>query len=120
VTIEPRSRYSAIYVTALEPDKTIETSRELLVVALARARNTGMKFSPAGDKMLSPGAGPFLMEPVKARIALHRTGEFKVFLLDHDGRLTGSRIEWENGGFTLDGARDKTPYYVVQLGAKPQ
>lgn len=120
VTIEPRSRFSAIYVTALEPDKTIATSRALLVVALARARNLGMKFSPAGDIMLSPGAGPILMEPVKARITLHRTGESKVFLLDHDGRLTDRPIEWENGGFTLDGARDKTPYYVVQSGAKTQ
>jgi hypothetical protein len=37
-----------------------------------------------------------------------------VFALDHDGRLTQTAIPVKNGVFTIDGARDKTPYYIVR------
>ncbi|HUT33621.1 MAG TPA: hypothetical protein VNE39_09090, partial [Planctomycetota bacterium] len=116
VTIEPQSRFGAIYVTAREKDKTVETAAELLVVAIARARNTGMKFSPSGDRMLAKGEGPIVMEPVKARIALGRAGTPKVIALDHDGKPTEAVVPVENGAFTIDGARDKTPYYLVRYG----
>ena len=53
VTIEPHSRFGTIYLTARDPRGTIASSRELLVVAVARARNTGMKFSPDGAMMLA-------------------------------------------------------------------
>jgi hypothetical protein len=58
VTIEPQTNFGAIYVTARQRDQTIESSRELLIVALARARNTGMKFSPDGKKLLAAGRAP--------------------------------------------------------------
>ncbi len=57
-TIEPQSRYGAIYLTVREPQGTLETARELLIVAMARARNTGQKSSPDGATMLSRGKGP--------------------------------------------------------------
>jgi len=116
VAIEPQSRFAAIYVTAREKDKTVEAAAELLVVAIARARNTGMKFSPSGDRMLAKGEGPVVMEPVKARIAIRRAGTPKVIALDHDGKPTEAAVPVENGAFTIDGARDKTPYYLVRYG----
>jgi hypothetical protein len=39
----------------------------------------------------------------------------KVLLLDHDGRRTEKTLPATNGQFTLDGARDQTPYYEVVL-----
>ncbi|MCY2953589.1 MAG: hypothetical protein NTU53_16660 [Planctomycetota bacterium] len=114
VSIEPTSRFGAIYVTARERDKTIESSKELLIVAVARARNTGMKFSPAGDRMLAAGAGPILMEPVIAKITIRKAGAPKVLVLDHDGRITDRAVPVENGGFIIDGANDRTPYWVVR------
>ena len=36
VTIEPLCPYAAIYVTARRRDQTIDTARELLIVAIAR------------------------------------------------------------------------------------
>ena len=39
VTIEPQCRFGAIYVTAREKDKALADARELLVVAIARARD---------------------------------------------------------------------------------
>jgi hypothetical protein len=114
VTIEPQGRFAAIYVTAREKDKDIASSRELLVVAIARARNTGMKFSPSGDRMLAQGAAPIRMEPVKARITLRKPGSATIVALDHDGKPTDKTLALEDRTFTLDGARDKTPYYLVR------
>ena len=66
VTIKPKCRYGAIYVTAKEKDRDLQTSQNLLVVAVARARNTGMKVYNE-DRILERGEGPVLMEPVKRR-----------------------------------------------------
>jgi len=114
VTIEPQSKFAVVYVTARERDKTIESSRELLIVAIARARNTGMKSSPAGDRMLAHGKPPILMEPVKATITIRKNGSPKVFVLDQDGKTGDREIPVQNGTFSIDGARDKTPYYLVR------
>jgi hypothetical protein len=114
VTIEPQSKFAAMYVTARECDKTIDSSRELLIVAIARARNTGMKFSPTGDRMLAAGKPPILMEPVRARITIRKDGSPKVFVLDHDGKVTDREISIQNGTVVIDGVRDKSPYYLVR------
>jgi hypothetical protein len=113
VTIEPQTPFAAIYVTARDRGQTIASARELLIVAIARARNTGMKFSPNGDRMLAPGKPPIVMEPVKARLTIRKPGATRVILLDHDGRITDKQIPLENGACHLDGARDQTPYYLV-------
>lgn len=114
VTIESQSRFAAVYVTARQRDATIESAPELLIVAIGRARNTGMKFSPTGDQLLAPGKPPILMEPVKAAITLRKSGSPKVFVLDHDGKLTNRQIPVENGTIAIDGARDKSPYYLIR------
>lgn len=114
VTIEPGSPFAAIYVTARQPQESIATARELLIVAIARARNTGMKFSPDGAMLLAAGEAPVRMEPVKARITVRRSGMSRLIPLDHDGRPTDRVIPVEKGRFEIDGARDKTPYYVLQ------
>ncbi len=107
-------RGPAIYVTAREPTATIDSARESLIVGLAQARNTGMKFSPGGDRILALGAAPIVMEPVKARITLLRPGAPRVVLLDHDGRPTAGTLKPAGGTLTIDGARDRTPYYLVR------
>ncbi len=52
------------------------------------------------------------MEPVKARITLKRNPA-KVYLLDHDGIRTQKALPIENRSFEIDGARDKTCYYLI-------
>lgn len=115
VTITPQSRFAAIYVTAPEKDGKVATSRRLLITALARARNTGMKFSVGGDDLLDKGKGPVLMEPVKATIAIAGRSVTGVRLLDHDGRRTEKTVPVSNDQFNLDGARDQTSYYEVTV-----
>jgi hypothetical protein len=115
VTITPQCPFAAIYVTAQEPDKDIRTSNKLLITAIARARNTGMKFNDAGDSLLDRGKPPILMEPVKATITLSKPGTPKLFLLDHDGLRTQTTLPVKNSTFTIDGTRDKTPYYLLEF-----
>ncbi len=113
MTIEPQSRFGAIYVTAREPDQTIASSPQLLIVAMARARNTGMKFSPDGKRLLAPGQPPILMEPVKATIAISRPRPARVLALDQDGVPTKQTLPVADGRFVIDGAKERTPYYLV-------
>jgi hypothetical protein len=115
VTITPESPFTAIYVTAQEPDKNIRSSKKLLITAIARARNAGMKFNDAGNSLLDRGKPPILMEPVKATITVTRPGTPKLIVLDHDGLRTPTTLAVRDGAFTIDGARDKTPYYVVEF-----
>jgi hypothetical protein len=115
VTITPQCPFAAIYVTACERDKDIRTSKKLLVVALARARNTGMRFNETEDSLLDRGQPPILMEPVQATITVSRPGTPKLVLLDHDGLRTETTLPIQDGQFTIDGARDKTPYYLIEF-----
>ncbi len=112
VTIAPRCRFGAVYVTAQERDATIASSKKLLVVAVARARNTGMKVF-ADSRILDRGGPPIVMEPVKAKISIRKDGDPTVHLLDHDGCRTGTTLPVTGGTFEIDGARDKTCYYLV-------
>jgi hypothetical protein len=113
VTVAPQSRFAAIYVTALEKNGKLATSKRLLVIAMARARNTGMKFSPTADDLLERGAGPILLEPVKAAVRIAGRRLAAVRLLDHDGRPTDKTLPVAQGAFAIDGAKDRTPYYLV-------
>jgi hypothetical protein len=113
VTITPRSRYAALYVTARERNADLASADTLLVVAIARARNTGMKVF-AETRLLLRGTPPVVMEPVKATIRLTRPGAPTVHVLDHDGCKIGQTLPITHGTFEIDGARDKTCYYLIE------
>ncbi len=113
VTIAMQSRFAALYITAREKEKDLTTSRNILVVAVARARNSGMKvFNDA--RILERGGAPVVMEPVKARITINKPGGPTVHVLDHAGCRTGRSLPVKGTTFTIDGARDKTCYYLVE------
>jgi len=113
VTIRPKSRFAAIYITAKEKDKDLVSSGKLLIVALARARNTGMKIF-RDTRLLDKGDSPVLMEPVRAEITVNRNGSPKVIVLDHDGRKTDITVPISNNTFEIDGALYKTIYYEIE------
>jgi len=117
VTITPKCPYAALYVCAKEPNRDLSDAPNLIVVAIARARNSGMKVYH-DDRILNAGHLPIVMEPVKAEIALHRTGLPTVYVLDHNGRRTDKTLPVVDGKFEIDGARDRTCYYLVQYREK--
>jgi hypothetical protein len=113
VKITPRSRYAAIYLTARDPGETIAEARSLLLVATARARNSGMKVLH-DQRILVQGKPPVLMESVRADVSIQKKGTPKVTLLDHDGRRTDQVLPVKQGSFDIDGARDQTCYYLIE------
>ncbi len=115
VAIRPACRYAAIYLTAREPDRNLTDSDAILVVALARARNTGMKVF-AENRIVDRGESPVVMEPVKAKILIRRQGNPTVYVLDHNGRKTGKTLPCSQGAFEIDGRLDKTCYYLISFG----
>lgn len=118
VTIESKSRFSAIYITAQSQTGTLEND-DILITAIARARNQGASilrdrfiFS-SGTRSGHHPTGPVLMEPVKASISLNRPSA-KVYKLDHSGNITGETIPVDDlGRFKIDTEIDKTPYYWI-------
>jgi hypothetical protein len=112
VTLTSKSRFAAIYVTAQDKDQDLATGRNLLVVALARARNSGMRVLN-DNRILERGGEPILLEPVRAEILVRRAGAAKVYLLDHSGRKTDRTLPIRDGKFEIDGARDRTCYYLI-------
>lgn len=117
VTIQPDCRYAAIYVSAQERQADLASAKGLIVVAIARARNSGAKLYHE-DRILNAGQPPIVMEPVKAKITLHRRGVPTVYLLDHNGRRTDRTLPLVDGQFEIDGARDRTCYYLVRYPEK--
>ena len=113
VTVNVASPYASIFLTALEKGATLATARSALVTAVARSANTGFKYFALDNKALDNGKAPILLEPVKATISLAGRKVGAVNILDHDGRRTGKTLPVQNGGFTIDGAKDKTLYYEV-------
>lgn len=113
VTIKPHSRFGAIYVTAAGPEETLADADRIIISAVARARNTGMKII-GDDTLLEQGKGPVVMEPVKAEITLERKGRPTVTALDHNGEKTKIELPVKSGTFTIDGAQYKTCYYLVE------
>jgi len=115
VTITPACPYAAVYVSAQGKQESVENAQRLVIVAMSRARNTGMRFNKAEDTLLDVGTAPVMLEPVNATITLRREGVFKVIALNHDGMRTTTTIPVEAGTFMLDGARDKTPFYLIEF-----
>jgi len=116
ITITPAAQFASIFLTALEPDKTLANCRGALVTAIARQANTN--FSYFVDKTpVVRGQPPTLLEPVRARIAIAGRKIAAVNCLNHEGRRVEGKTVAVNGeSFTIDTARDKTFYYEVVFG----
>jgi len=56
-----------------------------------------------------------LMEPVSAEITVKRAGDFKVHILDQDGRRSGETLAVQGRVIKFDTAVDKTMYYEVEF-----
>ncbi len=113
VTINVDTDFAVVLVTAMGRNKTIATSESILVNAVGRAKNTGMRYSGDRTEVIDIGGPPVVVEPIRATITIDRPGEAVVYVLDHDGRRTDRTVPIVGGRFTIDGARYKTIYYQV-------
>ena len=113
ISVELKSPFAVVLVSALEKDRTLGDSDHILVTTVARARNTGMRYSEDGRELLEVGGPPILLEPVRLKLKLKRGGNPVVRVLDHAGRRTGESIQVINGEVNLDGTASKAIYYEL-------
>lgn len=113
-TIRFDSAYGAVYLTAIGPDATLGDDSDWLITAIGRARNSGMRYNTAEDRLLAPGAGPVLIEPLRVHLTFTRPGRCTVQPLDHDGRPQGPLLYPADGALTLDTGAWATPYFWVR------
>ncbi|MBI5723834.1 MAG: sigma-70 family RNA polymerase sigma factor [Planctomycetes bacterium] len=113
ITITPVAQFASIFLTALEPDKTLANCKGALLTAIARQCNTG--FSYMIDKStVKVGTVPTLLEPVKVSFTITGRKIAAVNILNHEGkRIEGQTVKIDSGSFTIDTGRDKTFYYEV-------
>ena len=112
-SIKPEAGFSTIYITALGPTETFASGGNLLLQAIARGRNVDARYLDNDSRIQSIGDGPLVMEPVRATIHLPAGADYRVEKLDHNGLPTGNFIPVEKNSFSIDGAIDQTPFYLI-------
>ena len=104
--------FAGVFLSSLNPEKSIEQADRLLLTVMARARNTGMKFNKERDELLELGDAPVQLEAVTVNVTTERNIK-AVNVLDHDGRRTDQTIAVDSGRVTLRGEKTKAIYYEL-------
>lgn len=112
--ISSDNRFAIILITSLEQEKTINEADSLLITMISRGKNTGMKYNDTGDKLLSKGTSPLLLEPVDLNLEFADDQNFKVEVLDQDGLPTGMEIPSTKNSVHLNTGEHQTIWYVLK------
>jgi hypothetical protein len=115
VTIESKSPFASILVTALDRGKTLKDCGHALVSIVGRESNTGFTYFILNDTIVDNGKPPMRMEPVRAGIAIRGRKIAAVNVLDFDGRRQAGKTlsVGQDGQFSIDTGKDRTMYYEV-------
>ncbi len=118
VRIRLDSPFAVLFVSSLDRDTGVDTARRLFITALARVRNSGMRYSADGKRLERVGTAPIRMEGVRAELTLMRNAEPpRVFALDIAGCKRTCELDVARGDdgtrVRLDGGRYETVYYEV-------
>ncbi len=128
VTFRSPTNFGAVYVTAMDEDRPIESARRLLVTAVGPARNTGMEYetasqrSPLGvpySRLRDAGKAPALLEAVTGQLEIRSrvAGQLKAWALDVVGnRVRDIPLGVKANAVILDlSAQAKTVYYELAV-----
>lgn len=115
VSIQTDNAFAVILITSLEKEKGIASANRILVTTIARAQNTGMKYSDDRTELLALGDAPVLLEPVKLKLGLKRSKTPKVTILDHSGFKTSDTLNKDGAYWLLDGSITKAIYYLIEF-----
>lgn len=112
--LKTENDFSVILVTSLDEKKGIGESKKILITAIGRARNTGMKYNEYGTILLDKGEAPIEMEAINFDLSTNRVDLPRIKVLDHMGRPTGTEIPFEKGMVRIKGSKYKTIYYLLE------
>ncbi|MCP4784150.1 MAG: hypothetical protein GY903_25610 [Fuerstiella sp.] len=108
-----RTPFVSLIFTPLDNEPLVD-SRQILITAMARDKQTGTQFNADWSKLLTVGGPPLLLEPVEATLFLSGSAPTSVKPLDGYGIPTGESVSIaSDGSFAIDG-RYQTYYYEVK------
>ncbi len=107
--IRVNHQFAVVLITSLDKDKTLAETKNILITAVSRGRNTGMHYDITGDNLLTTGDPPLLLEPVNVEIEVPGN-RFLFEPLDQDGRSTG-RVRPVDSTININTAEDETIWY---------
>jgi hypothetical protein len=112
VKVEVRTPFVSLLFTPLD-DQPLATSKNVLVTAMARDKQTGTEYDETGTRLLRAGGPPLLMEPVQAQITMKGAPVLEIRVVDLYGVPTATKVPLSAGAFTIDG-RYQAYYYQVR------
>lgn len=110
--VEVRTPFVSLIFTPLD-DRPLIISKNILITALAKDKQTGTRYSEDGSQLISAGRPPLLLEPVQAKITLKGAAPTEVRAVDIYGVPTSRMVPVSGRTFTIDG-RYQAYYYQVK------
>lgn len=131
--------FANVYLVPRRPGETLVNAGSLLLMVLGRTADRGDVLEETTITPLKtteaphPGGGragairhwtenpTLLFEPVNLTVTLKRDAPCRVYVLDHDGRRTADAVEIpvrrtpDGMQFTVDGAKYRTMYYLLEV-----
>jgi hypothetical protein len=112
-----RDPWAAVFAVSLD-QKPLDQSAKIILVADARAENSGQTYNSTRTALKNPGQAPILMQGVKGvvSIVVNPTMKYQVVPLDESGR-GGKPLKTsiQHGGLRFSiSPVDKTAYYLIQ------
>ena len=116
VDLQVTTPFATVAVSSLT-DQPIASSNRLLVTAVARAENTGLKYNATRTSLAGAGDGPILCEPVVGNVSITTSAKgWRLLPVKADGSYGQPLAVTVEGGrlqFRLDGSA-KTIYYLLE------
>ncbi|HEY5744929.1 MAG TPA: hypothetical protein VIU12_02525 [Chryseolinea sp.] len=113
--IKTDNPFAVILITALQKEKALDNTRNVLITTMARAQNSGMVYNKERNVLVDLGAAPILLEPVKVEIQVPKKRKAHVYVLDHNGRRTGKTIASKENKLLIDGTKEHAIYYELEF-----
>lgn len=132
VRLETAAKFGAVWVTALDGERSVRSARRLLVTAVGPVRNSGMEYEQTEQiatrhkvpfwRIKTFGTGPVLMDAVEGplRIRSAHAAKFVAWALDVNGkRIRKVHLERTKDAVTLTlAAADRCVYYEITDGSE--
>ncbi len=113
-SVQVENPFAIVLITSLEQEKNLQGAKKILITCVAKGKNTGMSYSDSGDRLITKGTSPLLLEPVILRLKVSGKPEYRVEALDQDGMQTGKFLNVNNGTVAIDGSANKTIWYLME------
>lgn len=115
-TFEVGTAFATVAISSLDEDP-ITRSGNMLLTAVGRAENTGMKYNEERTQVLDVGHGPIQVEVIEAVIEMETDQrDLRVMSINPQGMITGYMpSEYKDGIFRFEiGKEFQSMYYLIQ------